>query len=370
MTNYFRKAWTIPDRVFDVLEHFTPEVGFEVLSAVRAYSHYWDLIRSDEGFDFDFSSDLCRAVFLSVYNELKDLNFQYFLRCSAMADNAMVGQVKRKQKEVKRKKQNRYYENHRDAINSRRRSKYAKVSGKTKRSDENTEEVKQKGSDERVQSVADKDVARNSAIAHKIIGLNNNPSLRSELLLGNGDCKGEGSSCPQSHHEPPQPQFSTDSLSSNKAGQTVGTAPVCSKAVGSNGIAGSKGIKGSMAVGNKEQGSRHGAFGCIGKAVTYSADDVCADAGADNSHTIDVLSAPHMVREGEVLITRDFKIDFRDEIFGPYYRADRFLRQGVEDWLKDNKLGCSVEKRWIARLIYNFAKRQGKVGVLMGVEDV
>lgn len=365
--DFKRKAWTIPDRVFDILDHFDVEVEVEVIRAIRFYSQWWDNHRCDDDFYVEFSSDQAKAVFYSVYNELKELNSQYFERCSAMSDNAMVGVVKRKAKEVKRKKQNRYYENHREAINSRRREKYADERGKTKRYDEKEEKVKRKRSYERLQSQADHRLQENSAIADRIIGLNNFPSLHSEKLLGNGDCKGKGGSYPQK----PMHKAPIGSLSGNKAGQTGCASPVCSKAVNGNRIAGSK-EEGSKAVSSKDKGINDRHCGCFesNKAVINSAIGQSATLrNAANSPPFAMLSAPHKAKEGEVLITRDFCIDLSDDVFKPCKRMDRFLKTGVEDWLIQNKLGCSVEKLWVRKLIQKFAINQGKLSTMLGVEE-
>lgn len=77
-------------------------------------------------------------------------------------------------------------------------------------------------------------------------------------------------------------------------------------------------------------------------------------------------SAPHEPSETEVFISSDFKLDCADEFFYPYRRMDKFLKRGVENWLINHKLGCSVEKRWVCQLIYKFAQRQGKISLLLG----
>ena len=97
-----------------------------------------------------------------------------------------------------------------------------------------------------------------------------------------------------------------------------------------------------------------------------SAKEVCGDA--PSAKEFHLLSAPHAVTVGEVFIDRNFKIDFSNEFFSPYRKADGFLRRGVEKWLIANKYGCSVEKRWICGLIYKFARRQGKVATLLGAD--
>lgn len=357
MIKCYRKAWTIPDRVFDILARFEPEVELDVIHAIRSYSKFWDEWGNDEGFSYDFSSDFACAVFYAVFDELKAYNQQYFERCQVLSENARVGVVKRKQKEVKRKKQSRYYENHREAINSKRRAQYA---GKTKNAEGNTKnavEVKRKGSDESTQNKSEQALQRKSAIAHRIIGLNKLTSLHSESLLGKRECEGEGGSCP---HEAVGNSNQTGSLSCSKAVATGCAAPVASKAVR----------------GSKDKGSRAGSNEATGSPVAGSGKAVnelgrWSERGSPpEANSRNLLSAPHPVRDGEVLITKDWRIDLADSVFYEYRRMDPFLKRGVEEWLKQNKLGCSVEKRWICRQIVNFAKRQRKLETLMGVDDV
>jgi hypothetical protein len=92
----------------------------------------------------------------------------------------------------------------------------------------------------------------------------------------------------------------------------------------------------------------------------------CAAPSAAKKQPKPWLSAPHEPREDEVRITKSFKIDFTDPIFKPYARADQTVRIGLESWLKKNKMGCSVEKKWLCKQIVAFSRNQGKLGVLLG----
>ena len=366
MVNVRRKMWAIPDRLFDNLADKPFEVQAEVLAKVRAYNHWWDDNHREDGFDFTMSA-AAMAEFFRVYDDLLEANTKYFAKCETLSQNAAAGVKKKQEKSVRRKKSKEYYDNHREAINSKRRGKYSSV----KKSQTKKKNCQTKTTDESTQSQAEQAIAENSANAHKIIGLNNNPSLRSELLL---EREFEGKpSYPQEpvekSEEPP-----TGSLSGSKAEQTAGLTVVCSKAVSPAG-------GGSEVFGSKESGSEDDGREAVGQSRSEavsaakrclsasSARNVCAGGGAAKRDETCLLSAPHEPGDGEVLIKKNFQIDFEDRIFAPYKRADVFLRRGVAEWLVKNKLGCSVEKKWICRQIVKFAQNQGKIQVLMGVEN-
>lgn len=360
----YRRAWAIPDRVFDILVRFGPEVELDVIHAIRAYSKYWDEFETDEGFDYDFSYDAAMGIFYSVFDELKAYNQQYFERCQSNSENAVAGVKKRHTKSVTRKRQSRYYEKHREAINSKRRSDYAGKTKIKKASYENKKSVIRKALDESSQSELRQGVSKKSAIAHiGINGLNKHSSLHSESLLGKEGCRERGGSYPQLVvDKPPQPPPNNNRTSGLSCSKAV--PPWCASPGG-----GSKGNNGSEAIGIAGNIGNRGSCG-FGKAVNDSAKGMSAQSAlVPNKRPRELLSAPHVPREGEVKITNDWVIDTDDEYFYPYRRMDPFLKRGVEDWLKNNKLGCSVEKRWICRLIGNFAKRQGKLKTLMGVDD-
>ena len=228
-------------------------------------------------------------------------------------------------------------------------------------------------SDESTQSKAGSELAENLANADRIIGLNNIPSLCSEILLDRG-CGGKTSYPQEETTAADGSSNQTSGLSCSKAVQTASSVAVCgSKALGSKAIRGSKAVKGSLAVyvpdGNNNLALSEDAVSCGAKAPQSSARKVYAADAVPRPPDRCLLSAPHEPRDGEILVTKKFKIDFDDPIFKPYFRADRFLKKGVENWIVANKLGCSIEKKWIARQIYAFAQRQGKLTVLMGVEE-
>lgn len=381
MEGFSRKGWICIDRMYDIIdaEGLSIEVEVELGRAMRAYSHYWDKFQTDEGFDFDMMSLPAQRVFFRLYDDLKEANSKYYEKCRVLSENAQAGVVRRKEKAVRRKNAKKYYENNREAINSKRRSQYAKKSSDIKKSQTKGKNEAKKMSDESTQALECVSVAENSANAHRIIGLNNNPSLRSELLLERGF--GGKPSYPQADVGKVQPNNNPISgLSCSKAGQTECVSSVCSKAVSGNRIAGSCGSKGnedskgSKAIGSKLLPQRQEVpVSCLavsdGYSPSSSAGSLCDVGTAAKKWSERLLSAPHAPRDGEILVTRDFVIDFSDPVFAGLSKADKWLRRGVEDWVIKNKLGCSVEKRWLRELFWNFAKRQGKLNILMGVEE-
>lgn len=370
MVNIRRKMWTIPDRLFDNLEHCPPALQAEVLAVVRAYNHHWDDCRTAEGFELGGVSMAAQREFFRVYDELTEANRRYFAKCEALAQNAAAGVKKKQAKSDRRKKAQEYYANHREAINSKRRDKYSSA----KKSQTKKKICQTKATDESAQTKAGQAIAENSANARKIIGLNNNPSLRSELLMERGF--GGKLSYPQTTvNKPAGSLIPTSGLSGSKAVQPPRCDGGCSKPEGGGrlrGIAEQKQF-GSGVEGSKDKGSKSDKAvmraAAMPSLAASSARKVCAAAGTAENRTPTLLSAPHQPSASEVLITKGFKLDMQDPLFAPYYRADVFLRRGVEEWLIRNKLGCSVEKKWICRQIFNFARRQGKENVLMGVEN-
>lgn len=367
MVGLRRKSFAIPDRVFDILDNQPIELEVEVLRTIRAYSHYWDDHGTDDGFDFNQMSLDAQRIFFRVYDELKASNEKYFAKCCILTENANASVKAKKTKSVRRKISKEYYENHRNAINSKRREEYAK---KTKGQTKAKKEAK-KMSDESTQTQGGSELAEISANADRIIGLNNIPSLHSEILLDRG-CGGK-TSCPQNTTANSVSSNQTSGLSCSKAVQTASSVAVCgSKDEGTKAIKGGKAVRGNGAVDVPHCNNvlaESTAVSCGARAPQSSARKLCAEALEPMQATKCLLSAPHEPRENEILVTKKFKIDFNDPIFKPYFRADKFLKRGVEDWIVNNKLGCSIEKKWVARQIMAFAQRQGKIKVLMGVED-
>lgn len=108
MAEFLRRQIMIPDRVYNTLRRYDPAAAWEVFEAIRDYAHYWDVHRSDAGFDLSCLSPDAKAVFLSVYDELFDCNSAYFERC-ALARQATVEKNKQdKQRKQTRERVNKY----------------------------------------------------------------------------------------------------------------------------------------------------------------------------------------------------------------------------------------------------------------------
>lgn len=385
MTEFRRKSFAIPDRVFDILNDYPEEIEIEVLRTVRAYCRYWGVHRTDEGFNFDTMSILAQRVFFRIYDELLENNQKYYAKCAAMRENALAGVKIVQSKKRLNKRNRRYYEKHKKRILENRRKRYQTRDCE----DKNNKKASEKFSEKRLNKTTEQfdaaletlGIAENSAIAPRITGLNNTPSLRSVVLLERGfggkpgypqgSCEQVGSS-----------ESPASGLPGSKAGQAGRSGPVCSKAVGSEAVrdaavAAAVGQLGSEAAG--QSGSRAGGScssvppsgapqsgGCL---PPRSARSDCAATSAANPWPKIWKSAPHPPEPDEVKITKKFKIDFSDPVFRLYHRADKMVVYGLEHWLRRELIGRSVEKTWLAHQIETFHKRHGKLNILLGVDD-
>ena len=384
---FIREAYMMPRSIRKALEgRFPAEIILEVFYAVDDYAYYWDEHRSGKGFDFSYLSPQAQSAFAMVLDVINEYNAGYYRRSEAQRNNAQIGADKRKAAKCKTKRQTTYYENNREEINRKRREAYKLKKERENRqtlerqakSDDYDSNVIRKTSDESNQTQTQLTVEENPAMADGITGYCNS-SLRSELLYwkeGVGENQVINSPVVD---ETAKGQFPTSGLSGSKAVQTEGSAPVCSWAVGGHPAAAGGppqgvGSKGKSAVGDT-QPSAPAALKGGNKAVSggmtpplNSARNDCAAPPAAKKPFKPWLSAPHEPGEDEVKITKSFKIDFTDPIFKPYAAADTTVRIGLESWLKKNKLGCSVEKKWLCRQIVAFSRNQGKLGVLMRSE--
>lgn len=363
---------------------FPAEIILEVFYAVDDYAYYWDEHRSGKGFDFSYLSPQAQLAFAMVLDVIDEYNAGYYRRTDAQRNNAQIGVDKRKAAKCKTKRQTAYYENNREEINRKRREAY-----KLKKELENRQtlecqtknddyggDVIRKTSDESNQSQSQFDVAENPAMADGITGYCNS-SLRSELLHwkeGVGENQVINSSAVDDMEKAQSP---TGGLSGSKAVQTRGLAPVCSKAVGGHpaavgGTPQGAGSKGKSAVEDtppSQPAPLKGGNKAVSGGITpppSSARNDCAAPSAAKKQPKPWLSAPHEPGEHEVKITKNFKIDFTDPIFKPYVAMDTTVRIGLESWLKKNKMGCSVEKKWLCKQIVSFSRNQGKLEVLLG----
>lgn len=374
----------MPRSIRKALEgRFPAEIILEVFYAVDDYAYYWDEHRSGKGFDFSYLSPQAQSAFAMVLDVINEYNAGYYRRSEAQRNNAQIGADKRKAAKCKTKRQTTYYENNREEINRKRREAY-----KLKKERENCQTLEhqaksgdydsnviRKTSDESNQTQIQLTVEENPAMADGIIGYCNS-SLRSELLHwkeGVGENQDINSLVVD---EAAKGQFPTSGLSGSKAVQTGRSGPVCSRAVGGHPAAaggppqgaGSKGKPAVEDISSSPPALLNGGSKAVsgGKMPPGSARNDCAAPSVAKKTPKPWLSAPHEPGKHEVKITQNFKIDFTDPIFKPYAHADQTVRIGLESWLKKNKMGCSVEKKWLCKQIIAFSRNQGKLGVLLG----
>ncbi|HIU53283.1 MAG TPA: hypothetical protein IAD20_04290 [Candidatus Scatocola faecipullorum] len=386
---YIRDAYLTPRSIRRALQgRFPAEVILEVFYAVDDYAYYWDEHRSGKGFDFSYLSPPAQSAFAMVLDVIEEFNADYYRRSDAQRNNARIGADKRRAEKSKAKRQTTYYENNREEINRKRREAYKLKKERENRQaldrqTKNNDDVKRKVSDEGIQSQSRFDIAENSATADRIIGYCNS-SLRSELPENWKGGVGENQVIHNAAVDIEDAQSPTGGLSGSKAVQTGRTDPVCSNAVEGNGA-----VKGHpAAVGGSPQGEGSERKSAIKDTLPPQADALAEGNKAVNGGETPPgsarndyaaappakpkpkpwLSAPHEPGEDEVKITQKFKIDFTDPVFKPYSNADITVRNGLENWLRKKKLGCSVEKKWLCRQIVSFSRNQGKLSVLMGVD--
>ncbi|MBQ9236242.1 MAG: hypothetical protein IJ184_07270 [Alphaproteobacteria bacterium] len=418
----YRKCWTIPDRVFDILDTQTIEVEVEVVRAIRAYHRYFDENCQDDGFDVSTLSAKAQSVFWRVYDELHEANERYAAKCAVNQQNALAGVEKRQKKQSRKEKKKEWYQANKEKVNQKRRKSSNKSHDSLNKNvssclSSESEKVSSGLSSGCPQGVGEYGIAKNAANA--LIGsngLNNIPTLHSGILLERGI--GGKPSYPQEdvqnssdtlRGKPKDGRFNnnrTSGLSCSKAEQTAQPAPFAVKEA----VKGSEELRGNMrqfrqfGITERWQSGRAAVeAGSLqscpvklrpldaecnsarGDRIVYSAPRIgtaASSARKDCAPTLShnekqcaresphycLKSAPHTPSSDEVLITKNFKIDFSDTVLSPYAKADKFLREGVEKWMIKNKLGCSIEKKWLARQIYKFAQRQGKLELLMGIE--
>ncbi|MGN0913015.1 MAG: hypothetical protein ACI4OE_06955 [Alphaproteobacteria bacterium] len=432
-----RKLIGVPDALFDTLEDYPAETAWEVFQAVRAYVHFWDIHRTDDGFDVSAMSADGKAVFRSVVKKLRQYSADYYgvsveklppaaapahktateaVSAPQANDDAPVSvsdaedddynpepekmadmathkhaaeKLRKKERERKKKWRRKNAKSHQKGQTGQNWPQSLTGQGVQQFSARNFVQQKPDGtkSASKPCRVRDSGDFCDARVYNIFKLLDYNYSNSKDYWKG-----GVGENQVIHNHLVDNP---VDNLNH---GEAVSSNPT-------SGLSGSKAV--SVAAvpatsGSKEEGRKGGqedrdlpaaeAAGGDSKAETCaggaevpenqtadcaehpergglrpgSAKEVCGDA--PSAKEFHLLSAPHAVTVGEVFIDRNFKIDFSDEFFSPYRKADGFLRRGVEKWLIANKYGCSVEKRWICGLIYKFARRQGKVATLLGAD--
>lgn len=355
----YRKIWTIPDRVFDILDSYPEKIEVEVIRLIRAYHRFFDEYGTDNGFAPDGVSATAQAVFWRVYDELHDADMKYAQKCAVLSENGKKGVEARSKKKERKEAKKKWYRENREKVARQRKSHRQKVSN-------NFDALSNTLSNNGAQSQADSQLQKVEANGYRQYSLNNIPTLHSGILLEEGF--GEKPSYAQEVVDKCTPDNNrTSGLSCSKAEHPARSTPDASKAV--NGSLGQLRQYEQFGITDGWQSGR-AAVAAMSAVSAPRIDTSASSARKDYAAgSVPLKSAPHEPREGEVLITKNFKIDFGDPVFQPYFRADRFLRDALNNWLVKNKIGCSVEKRWVASQIVKFARRQGKEKVLMGVEE-
>jgi hypothetical protein len=67
----------------------------------------------------------------------------------------------------------------------------------------------------------------------------------------------------------------------------------------------------------------------------------------------------------DVLIDKNWVLDFTDPVFEPYAKVPDSIKKDVEKWVRREKCGTIISKRFIAEQFTNFARRQGKISELL-----
>lgn len=406
MAEFYRKLILTPDVIFDTLEDYPPEVFVEVFRAIRAYVHYWDVHRTDNGFDVSGLSPDARAVFRSVVKQMRAANSDYFGRtmpanseindCPAAipetieetSDNsksARAAELAKRKAQIthRRKKDKKRVQKHREKKKNLKalQKQCSRLSGQeiaeisaesneksVTKSASNPCSVKDSGD---FCGKSEKSVTKSTSKPYPesdsgdfCSRVYNNYYLNSsskELL----DTGKEGVGEKQVLHKSSSVDKSNNQTSGLSCSKAVPIAAV--PAIGGSKEDRRSGSRedGSAAVGQSENKPAIAGSNAVGGLRPESARK--ANAAAPAAKNFNLLSAPHKPNETEILITDDFKIDLDDEFFSAYHRADKFLIRGVEKYLINNLCGRSVEKRWICKQIYKFAERQGKISLLLGL---
>jgi len=355
----YRKIWTIPDRVFDILDSYPEKIEVEVIRLIRAYHRFFDEYGTDNGFAMDGVSTTAQAVFWRVYDELHDADMKYAQKCAVLSENGKKGVEARSKKKERKEAKKKWYRENREKVSKQRKNHRQKVSN-------NFDALSNTLSNNGAQSQADSQLQKTQANGYRQYSLNNIPTLHSGILLERGFggkpsyAQGVVDKCTPDNNR-------TSGLSCSKAEHPARSTPDASKAV--KGSVGQLRQYEQFGITDRWQSGRAAVEADVAVSAPRMQSSACSARKDDAASSVCLPSAPHSPRVGEVLITKSFAIDFDDPVFQPYFRADKFLRRALNEWLIKNKIGCSVEKRWIAQQLVKFARRQGKEKVLMGVDD-
>lgn len=390
-----RKEHNIPlVDIMDMLEDIPLSVMGEVMAVVRDYCIYWDEWETDDGFELPEMSIAARVAWNGVKKKLKASNekYFYFVECQREKSEKAVAAQKRRQE--KRERDRQYYCENKEEINQRRRQKYAAAAvDKFEETAENETDEEQNRAfvsqttltDESPLNNDEQGIAENLPAGDRIIGLNNN-LVKHSVVIGERGYGGK-----QVIHRPVVDNHPSDGLTGNN--------PAAVPAGGNNR---------TLSAGNKPDPPdadpvaesagkpKPDALAAMGKGQWETPADGLPAEGRETTETgskppdggnkrpptrpspgagegessasvhvrgcdRDKDKPPKRWPAGdEVVIDEDFRLDFLDPKLTDLNFLDDFLILGVEEKLRAWKTGRSVEKRWIRKLIFTFAKNQGR----------
>lgn len=395
MGGYVRTEHCIPIiDIMDLLEDLPPSFVAEVMTLVRDYCRYWDEWETDDGFELPEMSAVARVVWNGVKKKLKASNekYFYFVECQREKSEKAVAAQKRRQE--KRERDRQYYCENKEEINQRRRQKYAAAAvDKFEETAENETDEEQNMAfvsqttltDESPLNHDEQGIAENLPAGDRIIGLNNN-LVKHSVVIGERGYGGK-----QVIHRPVVDNHPSDGLTGNNPAAvpaegnnrtlSAGNKPDPPDADPVAESAGKPKPDALAAMGKGQWETPADGLPAEGRETTETGSKP-PDGGnkrpptrpspgageGENSASVHVRGCgrdkdkpPKRWPAGdEVVINEDFRLDFLDPKLTDLNFLDDFLIRGVEEKLRAWKTGRSVEKRWIRKLIFTFAKNQGR----------
>lgn len=395
----------VPRVVLDALMGELPaEVVLEVIRAIDDYARYWEIHQTGEGFDIFNLSPMARVAFKMVYKTITEYNSRYIQKVFANTQNALSGWEKRRGA---------------DERNRRRREAYAAKKGlgeavcmadglgltgdermfPTAAGREETATEKGNASvdnmgvssdfmddeelsngDETVTKALTKTFAQTlssnglseSMRSHRVIGLNNN-LVKNSVVIEERGCGGK-----QVIHRPFVENFSDSYPSSGLTGNNPAAAaqgnirrqgagnkpdpPVADPEAERGGPR--EDGKGQKAAGTPAAGNRPSDDGNKRPPTRPS-----PDAGEGESSASDCVRGSGLWQGlpsyrwppgDQVVVGEDFQLDFLDPELVSLNFIDDWLADGVAAKIRLWKMGRSIDKWWVRRLIFTFAKNQGR----------
>lgn len=415
MAELIRDAFMVPRTVRDaLLGDFPPEVFCEVICAIDDYARYWEIHQTGEGFDISDLSPVAKVAFKMVYKTITEYNSRYLQKVLANSWNASSGWEKRRGADERNRRRREAYAAKKgrikevdcselvgndkdDATAAGRNERVAKkeeavvdnmgVSSDFMDDEElsNGDETMMKAVTKTVDEALSSNGLSESMRSHGVIGLNNN-LVKHSVVIGERGYGGK-----QVIHRPVVDNHPSDGLTGNN--------PAAVPAGGNNR---------TLSAGNKPDPPdadpvaesagkpKPDALAAMGKGQWETPADGLPAEGRETTETgskppdggnkrpptrpspgagegessasvhvrgcdRDKDKPPKRWPAGdEVVIDEDFRLDFLDPKLTDLNFLDDFLILGVEEKLRAWKTGRSVEKRWIRKLIFTFAKNQGR----------